>query len=177
MEKKSNNAEYSEPPTNQKTITFWFGDDVSKLWNHRNSDYRRGRPRVYSDSAIESLLIIRKFFRLTYRSAAEFGQNIFTLLGIQDARVPDYTSLCKRAKKLDVAHKLSDKSGPLHIMVDGASLKVYDEDEWNALREGKGKSKSRTWRKLYVARNPKTHKIAASRRAPVSASDSLPKDA
>ena len=138
-------------------------------------DYRRGRPRVYSDSAIESLLIIRKFFRLTYRSAAEFGQNIFTLLGIQDARVPDYTSLCKRAKKLDVARKLSDKSGSLHIMVDGASLNVYDEDEWNALREGK--SKSRTWRKLYVARNPKTHKIAASRRAPVSASNSSPKDA
>jgi hypothetical protein len=99
MKNKRNWAQYNQSLVNRGNITFWFSDDVLASWNHPNHDYRRGRPFVYSDTAIETLLVVREVFHLTYRSTEGFGRNIFSLLGVQDARIPDYTSLCKRSKR------------------------------------------------------------------------------
>ena len=77
MAKNRNWTQYNESLVNRGNITFWFSDDVLKLWNHRNQGCRRGRPFVYSDTAIETLLIVREVFHLTYRSAEGFGRNIF----------------------------------------------------------------------------------------------------
>ena len=111
MTKNRNWTQYNESLVNRGSITFWFSDDVLKLWNHRSQGYRRGRPFVYSDTTIETLLIMRAVFHLTYRSAEGFGRNIFSLLKVQKARIPDYTSLCKRSKTLNVSLKLHGKRG------------------------------------------------------------------
>ena len=95
MTKNRNWTQYNESLVNRGNITFWFSDDVLKLWNHKNQDYHHGRPFVYSDTAIETLLIVRKVFHLTYRNAEGFGRNMSSILKVQEGYVPDYTSLCK----------------------------------------------------------------------------------
>lgn len=77
MTKNRNWTQYIESLVNRGNITFWFSDDVLKLWNHRNQGYRRGRPFIYSDTAIETLLIVREVFHFTYRSAEGFEQRCF----------------------------------------------------------------------------------------------------
>lgn len=160
MTKNRNWTQYNESLVNRGNITFWFSDDVLKLWNHKNQGYRRGRPFVYSDTAIETLLIVREVFHLTYRSAEGFGRNMFSLLKVQEARVPDYTSLCKRSKTLNVSLKVHGKRGSLDVVVDSTGLKVYGEGEWKVYKHGR--SKRRTWRKLHIAIDAKTQQIVAA---------------
>jgi hypothetical protein len=65
---------------NRGNITFWFSNDVLASWNHPNHNYRRSRPFVDSDAAIETLLVVREVFHLTYCTTEGFGRNIFFFL-------------------------------------------------------------------------------------------------
>ena len=145
---------------------FWFSDNVLKFRNHKNQGYRRGRPFAYSDTAIETLLIVREVFHLTHQSTEEFGRNLFSLLNVQEARAPDYTSLCKRSKTLNVSLKVCGKRSPLNIVVDSTELKVYGEGEWKVYKHGR--SKRRSWCNLHIAVNVKTQQIDASEMTPTT---------
>ena len=63
--------------------------------------------------------------------------------------VPDYTTLSRRSKVLDVKLPRQSKGEALHIVVDSTGLKVYGEGEWKV--RGHGYTKRRTWRKLHLA--------------------------
>lgn len=169
MKERRNWAQYNESLVNRGRITFWFREDVLKLWNHENRSYRRGRPFIYSDTAIETLLLVREVFHLTYRSAEGFGHGAFTMLGIQDSRIPDYSSICKRSKTLNVSLKVQNKRGALNVIVDSTGLKVYGEGEWKVKKHGI--SKRRTWRKLHVMIDAKTQRIVAAETTSNSADD------
>ena len=77
---------------------------------------------------------------------------MFSLLKVQEARVPEYTPLCKRSKTLNVSLKVCSKRSPLDIVVDSIGLKVYKY----------GRSKRRTWRKLHTAVDIKTQQIVTT---------------
>ena len=160
MKKRRNWSQYNESLVNRGRITFWFRDEVLKLWNHDNRCYRRGRPFIYSDTAIETLLLVREVFHLTYRGAEGIGRDAFSALGVQDSRIPDYSSICKRSKTLDVSLKVRNKRGPLNVIVDSAGLKVYGEGERKVKKHGI--SKRRTWRKLHVMIDAKTQQVVAA---------------
>jgi hypothetical protein len=125
MKNERNKAQYDCSLVNCGSTTFWFSDKVLKSWNHTNRDF----PLACSDTAMETLLIICEIFHLTHRSTEGFGRNIFSLLGVQDTLIPDYTS-CKRSKTLNVLIKVCGKCGPFNILVDSTGLKVYGEGEW-----------------------------------------------
>ncbi|KAF1006779.1 MAG: hypothetical protein E5299_02114 [Burkholderia gladioli] len=44
--------------------------------------------------------------------------------------VPNYTTLCRRAKTLDVELPILLDNEPIHLVVDSTGLKVYGEGEW-----------------------------------------------
>ena len=138
-DKKCKWTQDNESLINRGKIMFRSNDDVLRLWNHKNQGYRRGRPFVYSDTAIEALLIVREVFHITYRSAEGVGQNTFSLLKVQEARVPDYTSLCKRSKTLNVSLKVYGKRGPLDVVVDSTGLMVCGAGECKVYKHGRGK--------------------------------------
>ena len=92
MTKTRNWTQFKESRVNCGNNTFWFSDDVLKLWNHQNRSCRRNF-LIYDDTASVPLLIIREVFHPTSRSAEGFGRNMFSILKAQKARVPDYTSL------------------------------------------------------------------------------------
>ncbi len=76
-----------------------------------------------------------------------------------DVAIPDFTSLAKRAAKLEIALDVADRQGPIDVVVDSTGLKVFGEGEWKTRKHGV--SKRRTWRKLHLAVNPDTQEIEA----------------
>ncbi len=70
--------------------------------------------------------------------------SLITLAKIKLA-VPDYTTLCRRRKLLEVMLPRQAKGRAIHLAVDSTGLKVYGEGEWKARQHGV--TKRRTWRK------------------------------
>lgn len=156
--KITNWKKYNESLVQRGSITFWFSDEVIDQWEHANEESKVGRPFVYSDTAIESLLVLRELFRLPYRQTEGLGRSLTELMQLEVA-IPDYTSLAKRAAKLDIALDISHRTGSVDVVVDSTGLKVFGEGEWKTRKHGV--SKRRTWRKLHLAVNPRTQEIEA----------------
>ncbi|QDU88416.1 Transposase DDE domain protein [Pirellulimonas nuda] len=156
--KVTNWRDYNESLVRRGDITFWFDDAVIDAWEHENDRKKVGRPFLYSDVAVETLLMIRELFRLPYRQTEGFGRALAKLMQAEVA-IPDYTSLQKRAAKLGVLIDLRATTGPIEVVVDSTGLKVYGEGEWKVKKHGVGKR--RTWRKVHLAVDPATHTIVA----------------
>ena len=77
-------------------ITVWFSDDVADAWNAAKED-RLGRPRTYSDLAIEVALTVRAVYHLALRQAEGFLQSIARIMGLAIA-TPDYTAVSRRCR-------------------------------------------------------------------------------
>lgn len=156
--KITNWAKYNESLVQRGDITFWFSDETIRQWEHPNDAIKVGRPFVYSDTAIETMLVLRELFRLPYRQTEGLGRALIQLMQV-DVKIPDYTSLAKRAVKMDVSLDLEKHQGSIDIVVDSTGLKVYGEGEWKTRIHGR--QKHRTWRKLHLAANPETQEIVA----------------
>jgi len=154
----TNWSKYNESLVNRGSITFWFSEETIGKWRHSNADPGRGHPFVYSDTAVECLLVLRELFQLPYRQTEGLGKSLVELMQIELA-IPDYTSLAKRATTLSVSLDVAKHSGKIDVVVDSTGLKVFGEGEWKMRKHGK--SKRRTWRKLHLAVNPATHEIEA----------------
>jgi hypothetical protein len=120
---------------------------------------RRGRPRVYADAVIQMLLGLKQVFRLPLRALQGFAA-CMNKLAFADLPVPNYTTLCRRARDLDVVLPTLRSGEPLHLVVDSTGLKVFGEGEWKV---GKyGYSKRRTWRKVHLAMDANIGQICAA---------------
>lgn len=156
--KITNWKDYNESLVRRGDITFWFDDDVIDAWEHTNDEPKIGRPFTYSDTAIECLLMLRELFRLPYRQTEGLGHALAKMMQA-NVTIPDYTSLAKRAARLEIALDVANRQGPIDIVVDSTGLKVFGEGEWKTRKHGV--SKRRTWRKLHLAINPMTQEIEA----------------
>ena len=156
--KVTNWSAYNKSLVQRGDITIWFSDDALEHWEHPNKETKVGRPFVYSDTAIECLLTIRELLKLPYRQTEGFGRSLVAILGV-DVAIPDYSSLAKRASKLNVSLNVASKKGNIDIVVDSTGMKVFGEGEWKTRTHGK--SKRRTWRKLHLSVNPETREIIA----------------
>ena len=75
--------------------------------------------------------------------------SIGTLMGL-DIRVPDYSTLSRRANGLSIAQAVRQGgSVPVHLVVDSTGLKIFGEGEWLAQKH-KTKGIRRRWRKLHL---------------------------
>ena len=64
-------------------------------WNS-DLDQRIGRPRLYSDLAIETALTLRLLFKLPLRQTEGFLKSIFSLMNV-GLNVPDHTALVHKS--------------------------------------------------------------------------------
>src|SRR5271169_3569947 len=156
--KITNWRKYNESLVQRGSITFWFSEDVVENWHHANARPKVGHPFMYSDSAIECLLVLRELFQLPYRQTEGLGRSLAELMQIA-LDIPDFTSLAKRAAKMGVSLDVTKHVGRIDVVVDSTGLKVFGEGEWKMRTHGK--TKRRTWRKLHLAVNPATQEIEA----------------
>ena len=92
-------AEYSARLREQGDLTIWVSEESPMCGTRRTS---RGGQRRYSDLAIETCLTLRTAYRLPLRQTQGLMGSIGTLMGL-DIRVPDYSTLSRRANGLSIA--------------------------------------------------------------------------
>jgi len=132
--------------------TVWFTDEAVAAWAADTRTTRGGQSR-YSPLAILTALTIRVVFRLAYRQAEDLIGSIVGLLGL-DLRIPDHTTLSRRAATLDVPRPGSAGTGagaggePMHLLVDSTGLKLCGAGRW--LVEKHGAKTRRSWRTLHL---------------------------
>jgi hypothetical protein len=149
--------QYNDALVNRGSLTLWVDRATLQAWSYQGPA-RRGAQFEYSDLAIECLLTLRAVYHLTLRATEGFARSLFGLMQV-DLTVPDYSTLCRRAAAVRIT--LPKKAqGPLHLVIDSTGLKVYGEGEWKVRQHGY--SKRRTWLKLQLAIDPKTHEIQAA---------------
>jgi hypothetical protein len=84
--------------------------------------------------------------------------SILALLGL-DLGVPDHSTLSRRAETLEVPRPRRGRE-PVHLLVDSTGLRLCGPGEW--LAEKHGTRTRRGWRKLHLATDADTGRIAAT---------------
>ena len=107
-----------------------------------NKQGNRGKPRLFSDLAITTALII------------------LTLL------YPHYSCISNASQ--NGQHQIQNKDQ--HLAIDVTGLKVYGEGEWKVKQHGTD-GKRRVWRKLHLTVDTNTHEIIVAELSLSNASD------
>ena len=124
-------AEYNESLRQRGDLTIWVSEEAQSVWSAPRRTSRGGQRR-YSDLAIETCLTLRTAYRLGLRQTQGLMGSIGTLMGL-DIRVPDYSTLSRRANGLSIAQVMMQAgSVPVHLVVDSTGLKIFGEGEWLA---------------------------------------------
>ena len=152
--------EYDRALQRRGDLTVWVTPEAIAAWCPPRTG-RRGRPRDYSDVAIETGHLLRLAFGRPWRQTEGLLRSLATLLGL-DIGVPDHTTFSRRSPGLTLASSLAQaqRTGPVHVVIDSTGLKVYGAGEW--LSEKHGERGQRTWRKLHLALDPNSGEILAS---------------
>lgn len=150
--KLKNWPEYNEALKQRGSMELWINDEVIEKWPAEPSG-RPGNQTAYSDFAIQIIIQLGKVFRQKLRQTEGLLEYVFKLMNIKLA-VPDYTTMSRRAGKLNIllAKKVVGKNEKKIIVIDSTGLKVYGEGEWKIRMHGK--AKKRTWRKAHLAVTP-----------------------
>jgi len=132
--KIENWAEYDAALRRRGSLTVWVTPEAIAAWTPAMTG-RRGRPRSYSDVAIEAGLMLRLAFGRPWRQTEGLLGSIMDLLGL-DLLVPDHTTFSRRSADLGVATALKKASGPVHVVTDSTGLKVVGAGEWHLEKRG-----------------------------------------
>lgn len=71
--------------------------------------------------------------------------------------MPDYSTLCRRQKHVDIAIHYQKSNDGLHLLVDSTGLKFLGESEWK--RKKHQPEYRRQWRKLHIGIDAETLQI------------------
>jgi hypothetical protein len=153
--KTTNWHSYNQALRQRGSLTVWF--DPSMQWEAAPSG-RRGRQQAYSDAAIQVCLTIKVLLGLPLRQTTGFVASLLELSGLGWA-VPDFSTLSRRQKTLDVTIPYRGSKGALHLLVDSTGIKVEGEGEWHTRKHGG--SKRRVWRKIHLGIDEETLEIRA----------------
>jgi hypothetical protein len=120
----------------------WISDGEVVTWGPPDRGQRKpGGQRRYSNQAIEMALTVGMVFHLALRQTEGFLRSLFALLGL-DCRVPDHTTISRRARKLGklpVCTAAGNK--PVHLLVDSTGLRIH-------VGSVRRPPNNRDWRKL-----------------------------
>jgi Transposase DDE domain len=156
----TNWPDYDRALQRRGSLTVWVTPEALAAW-HPPLTGGRGRPRDYSEVAIETGHLLRLAFGRPWRQTEGLLRSLTALLGVS-VGVPDHTTFSRRSPGLALARSLAQaqRTGPVHVVIDATGLKVYGAGEW--LVEKHGERGRRTWRKLHLAIDPASGEILAS---------------
>src|SRR3954463_14819572 len=153
------------------SLTLWVTPEALAAW-HPPRTGQRGRPRDYSDVAIETGHLLRLAFGRPWRQTEGLLGSLATLLGLS-VGVPDHTTFSRRSPGLALATALTraQASGPVQVVIDATGLKVYGAGEWRGGEgaggwgvERRGARSNGPWPNPHLAFDPSPGEILASER-------------
>src|ERR1700754_95089 len=131
---------YNKALVKRGSLTLWVEQKAIAAWLNSTPSTRPGRPRTYADAAIECLLLLREAYPLPLRNAQGFAASLFDLLQL-NLPVPDYSTLSRRARQLEVK-LMSSAKAIKHLLIDSSGLKVFGEGEWKVRQHGVDKRRT-----------------------------------
>ena len=162
----TNWSTYNKALIGRGNISIWF--DSATQW-YAPSIGKHGRNQTYSDTAIQCCLMIKSLFRLSLRMVTGFVQSLIKLSGL-NWTAPDYSTICRRQKHIDIAISCQKSRDGLHLLVDSTDLKFLGEGEWK--RKKHQPEYRRQWRKLHIGIDAETLQIRAVQLTTNNVSDS-----
>lgn len=107
--KTRNWPSYNTALKQRGSLSIWF--DPEMTWTTPPTG-KRGRQQEFSDAAIQTCLTLKVLFGLPLRQATGFLESLLRLVGL-DWAVPDFSTLCRRQKTLNVSLPYRGATGPL----------------------------------------------------------------
>lgn len=153
--KTTNWSAYNEALRQRGSLTIWFDPDM--VWRPPPTG-KRGRQPSFSDAAIQTCLTMKVLFGMPLRQTTGFVESLLRLVGL-DWQVPDFSTLCRRQRTLNVAIPYRGGTGPLDLLIDSTGIKAEGEGEWNARKHGG--PKRRIWRKIHIGIDEQTLEVRA----------------
>lgn len=139
---------YNESLEKRGDITIWFTEDgIEKWYEEEVRDKSKGKPRKYSDYAIQTAYILRQVFNLRLRQTEGFVKAILKLMKVE-LEVPDYTTVSRRIRELAVEFIFQKPKGAINMIIDSTGIKVVGEQEW--IKHKHGGIFRKIWRKLHI---------------------------
>lgn len=158
----TNWRDYNHKLESRGSLNLWLDADLIKDLNCGRvapPEGGNGRPFVFPDVLIELLLTIRTFYNMPLRQTMGMARSLFPLVGLDEIILPHFSTLSRRASRIEIALDPISSKGPIHLAIDSTGLKVYGEGEWKVRQHGAGKR--RTWRKVHFGINTKTFMVHA----------------
>jgi hypothetical protein len=146
---------YNEALKSRGSLLIWLDPDMR--W-HGQPNGKRGRNQTFSDQAIQFCLSMKCLFNLPLRQAMGMTQSLLPLAGL-DWPVPDYSTVSRRQKTLQVAIGAVPTTTGLHLLVDSTGIKMLVEGEWKTKKHGA--EYRRQWRKGHLGIDASTLEIRA----------------
>ena len=162
----TNWSSYNSALINRRNLSIWF--DPKTQW-YAQPKGKHGRNQTYSDTAIQCCLMIKSLFHLSLRMVTGFVQSLIHLCRL-DWTAPDYSTICRRQKHIDIAINYQKSSNGLQLLVDSTGLKFLGEGEWK--RKKHQPEYRRQWRKLHIGIDAETLQIRAIQLTTNNVSDS-----
>ncbi len=149
-------SEYEAGLKRRGDLTLWLDEARIAGWQAPPRTTPGGQP-LYSNAAIELVLMLRLVFHLALRQAEGFAASVLRLLG-QELRVPDHTTLSRRSCGFARRQPRVAPNSPIHLVIDSTGLKLFGQGEWDEEKHGRTR---RSWRKLHLAVDAGTGEIVA----------------
>ena len=126
----TNSSSYNNSLKQRGRLDFWIDKSIFSIWSYTGKQAQGGKI-IYSDVVIEMMLILSYIYNLPLRQTEGFISSLLLLHG-QQLSVPDYTTICRRKKSINVSKKLRkwNRKDNIVFAIDGSGLKCCGEKEW-----------------------------------------------
>ncbi|MBE9610976.1 IS5 family transposase [Chitinilyticum piscinae] len=146
---------YNHALRQRGSLLIWLDKDMA--WFATPAG-KRGRAERFSNAAIQFCLMIKNLFNLALRQTTGMVASLLKLAGL-DWPVPDYSTLSRRQKTLQVLIPYRKNRTGLHLLVDSTGIKMLGEGEWKTKKHGA--EYRRQWRKVHLGVDAETLEIRA----------------
>ena len=149
----TNWPEYNAALRRRGSLLVWLDREMEWL---APASRRPGRPRTFSDAAIQFCLSLKVLFGLALRQTIGMVASLLKMAGL-GWPVPDYSTLCRRQGTVTIQIPFRRSGAPLNLLVDSTGVKMRGDGEWQVRKHGPGRR--RQWRKVHLAMDAATGDI------------------
>ena len=153
--KTINWSEYNTSLKSRGRIDIWFSKDLNWIAPPQG---KHGRNQIYSDTAIQCCLMLKVMFQLPLRQVTGFVESLMKMAELSWP-VPDYSTLSRRQKTIDIKIPYQKSQHGLHFLVDSTGIKILGESEWK--RKKYKPEYRRQWCKIHIGIDAETLQIRA----------------
>ncbi len=116
--KTTNWSAYNDSLKRRGSLSIWFNPQM--VWIPPPTG-KRGRRQQFSDAAIQACLTLKVLLGMPLRQTTGFVESLLKLVGL-GWEVPDFSTLCRRQKTLNVNLPYRGGTGPVNLLIPSRDI-------------------------------------------------------